>query len=455
MVPAAGGCYNPSMALIIDGASVVVAADGIHTDRTIRIDNGIITDIEPKGSGTPDTGAAAAEDRIVDGRGRAVLAGWKNAHTHAAMTLLRGYGDDMELHTWLQERIWPLEARLAPEHLYWGTRLAAIEMLKSGTTFANDMYFNTPEVWRAFQDAGIRAAVGLAMFDFGDPEERRRTMAAVDRLLERYADGGPAGAAGSRVFLAVAPHSIYTAGGELLQWAARRAAETGLPFHIHMSETRKEVEDCLDAHGMRPFQWLDHLGVLQALPGRIIAAHGVWLDEAERRLAAEAGVTIVHNPASNMKLASGVLDWRALREAGVPLMLAPDGVASNNNLDMFDEMKLAALLQKVHTGDPTVLTAQEVVGLAAGAYSTVFQRHGVGGHLAVGAPADLQLINLDHPQMVPLHHLESNLAYAANGSMVETVIVGGEVVMHDRRVADEAEVIRQARRCAAELVSSA
>ena len=433
------------MPITIDRAAAVVTRTGVLTDQTIHIDGGRITAIRPADAAPrPADGTT-----VIDGRDRAVLAGWKNAHTHAAMTLLRGYGDDMLLQPWLQERIWPLEARLRPEDLYWGTRLAAIEMIRSGTVFANDMYFNLPEVWRAFEDSGMRAAVGLAMFDFNDAEQRRAIMEDVDGLLDRYAGSG------GRVFATVAPHSIYTCSGELLQWAARRAEEAGVVFHIHMSETRQEVEDCETAHGMRPFHWLDSLGVLDRVGARSVAAHGVWLDDAERRLVADAGMTVVHNPASNMKLASGVLDWAALREAGVPMLLAPDGVASNNNLDMYDEMKLAALLQKVHSGDPTRLPAADALALAAGELSDAFATNGVGGHLAEGVPADVQIVNLSAPQMVPLHHLDSNLVYAANGSVVETVIVDGEIVMRDRQVADEAEVIRQARRCARELTTSA
>jgi 5-methylthioadenosine/S-adenosylhomocysteine deaminase len=253
----------------------------------------------------------------------------------------------------------------------------------------------------------------------------------------------------------IAPHSIYTCSGELLQWAAELAAERNLVFHIHMNETEQEVSDSLEAHGMRPFVWLDELGVVDHVESRAVAAHGIWLDDAERRIAARHGMTIAHNPASNMKLASGVLDWQALRQAKIPLMLAPDGVASNNNLDMFDEMKLAALLQKVHTGDPTRLSAGEAVALAAGEYSGAFQSFGVTGHLAEGARADLSLINLDHPQMVPLHHIESNLTYAANGSVVDTVVIAGDVVMEGRVVPGEAEVLQEARRCAADLVQSA
>lgn len=438
------------MSILIENAARVITATGVLTDQDIYLEGDRITAIRPHGK-PPGADAAPEADglRVIDGRRRAVVAGWKNAHTHAAMTLLRGYGDDMRLQPWLQERIWPAEAALTGEQVYWGTRLAAIEMIKSGTTFANDMYFFPDEVRRAFEDSGMRAAVGLAMFDFGDPDARHRTQEQVARGLQ-----GAWSNPGSRVFPVIAPHSIYTCSGELLQWAAARAAEHNLVFHIHMNETEQEVADSLTAHGRRPFAWLDELGVVDRIGSRAVAAHGIWLDEGEREIAARHGITIVHNPASNMKLASGVLDWQALRQAGIPLMLAPDGVASNNNLDMFDEMKLAALLQKVHTGDPTRLSAAEAVALAAGEYSRAFETFGVTGHIAEGGLADLSLVDLDHPQMVPLHHIESNLTYAANGSVVDTVIINGEIVMEGRVIPGEAEVLEEARRCAAELSQS-
>ena len=443
MVPPRGRCYNPRMTTRIANAELVLTARGVIPHQDVVITDGIITAVEP--AADPGDG-----ETLIDGRNRAVVTGWKNAHTHAAMTLFRGYGDDMRLQPWLADRIWPAEAALTGEDLYWGTRLAAVEMIKSGTTFANDMYFQFPQVWRAFADSGMRAAVGLALFDFGDPRRREAVQREVETLLSSLPQQDH-----RRLQLTIAPHSIYTCSGELLQWAAKTAEDLGLVFHIHMAETQQEVTDCVEQHGCRPFQWLDELGVLQRVHNRAVAAHGIWMDGDERKLAAQAGVTIAHNPASNMKLASGTLDWQALRSAGVPLMLAPDGVASNNNLDMYDEMKLAALLQKHATGDPTRLPAAEVVALAAGEMSSVFAPAGVGGHLSVGSAADLQMLDLNHPQMTPVHNLESNLAYAANGSAVDTVLIDGEVVMEHRGVAGEEEVIREARRCAHALVERA
>lgn len=395
----------------------------------------------------------ASPARTLDGRGAVALAGFKNAHTHAAMTLLRGYGDDMRLQPWLQERIWPAEAQLTPEDIYWGTRLAALEMIRSGTTFANDMYFQTPEVMRAFRDAGMRAAVGYALFDFGDPARRKALRAEVEIMLA--GDARDVSDSSALVFPTIAPHSLYTCSGEILQWAAEIAVEYDLVFHTHMSETEQEVQDCLAAHGVRPFEWMHELGILEKIGERIIAAHAIWLNTAELDLVARYGITVAHNPASNMKLASGCFPWAEYATRNARVMLAPDGVASNNNLDMFDEMKLAALLQKHHYSDPTRLPAEEILAIATGERSDLFHAYGVGGALREGAPADLILVDLDHPQIVPVHNIQSNLAYAANGSVVKTVICGGNVVMENRVIPGSEDVLAEARRCATALVRRA
>lgn len=482
------------MDIIVTNVDYVITAGGVLRDQDIRIGDGVIASISPcdaerrqRQSSESNTYRDEADaPRIIEGRGRVALAGLKNAHTHAAMTLLRGYGDDMRLQPWLQERIWPAEAKLTPEDIYWGTRLAALEMIRSGTTFANDMYFQTQECMRAFRDSGIRAAVGYALFDFGDPDRREALQEEVRAMLTEQTVGDRSEATSSRadphrsrpsgakpyaakqppakpsgahrkprVFPTIAPHSVYTCSAEMLQWAADTAVEFDLVFHTHMSETEQEVRDCVTAHGVRPFRWLYDLGVLDEAGRRMVAAHSIWLDQEELDLVGRFDVTVAHNPASNMKLASGCFPWQEYAQRRVPVMLAPDGVASNNNLDMFDEMKLAALLQKHHYSDPTRLPAEEILAIATGARSTVFERYGVGGALRVGGPADLILVDLDHPQMTPVHNVESNLAYAANGSVVDTVICDGEVLMEDRTVPEWDEVLREARRCAAALAKRA
>jgi 5-methylthioadenosine/S-adenosylhomocysteine deaminase len=222
-----------------------------------------------------------------------------------------------------------------------------------------------------------------------------------------------------------------------------------------MNETQQEVEQCLSAHGVRPFVHLDSIGVLERVGSRTVAAHTIWLDEAGLDLVSGHGVTVVHNPASNMKLSSGCFPWKELHERGVRMMLAPDGVASNNSLDMFDEMKLAALLQKHHYGDPTLLPAAETLAVATGERSTVFRSHGVGGALVEGGPADLVLVDVTAPRMTPSHNLVSNLVYAADSLVVDTVICDGEPLMEHGSVAEEETVVAEASRCAAALVRRA
>lgn len=452
------------MEIRVTNIQYLLTGSTIERNRELVIRDGVIAAIRDSSHAESDTDgrrgtAVGGPDKqtIIDARGMAVMPSFKNAHTHAAMTLLRGYGDDMPLHTWLSERIWPAEAVLTTEDIYWGTRLAAVEMIRSGTTFANDMYFMPGEAIRAFRDSGMRAAVGLALFDFGDPDRMRREQHEAEKTLATYMEnsGGPDSCSVERVFLAVAPHSPYTCSSELLTWSANLASHNDLVYHTHLSETHKEVEDSRTAHGLPPFARLESLGVFDTTGARTIVAHGVWITEEEYAIAQRHGLTIVHNPASNMKLASGAFPYRGYRKHGIPLMLAPDGVASNNNLDMFDEMKLAALLQKHHSGDATVLPATELLPIAWGGRSGVFRKNGVSGSILPGEPADLAIVDLSHPHMTPVHSIESNLVYAANGSVVDTVICDGRILMHRREIPGEAEVIREARRCAAGLVDRA
>ncbi|MCG8528667.1 MAG: amidohydrolase family protein, partial [Opitutales bacterium] len=307
---------------------------------------------------------------------------------------------------------------------------------------------------RAFRDSGMRAAIGLALFDFDDPQRRREEQRTAERVLAGFdvstTDGRP-----PRVFPIVAPHSPYTCSPELLTWAADLAQTHSLVYHTHLSETEQEVRDLRAHRGSTPFAWLETLGILEKTGEKTIAAHGIWIEEPELELAARRRMTVVHNPASNMKLASGAFPYAAYRDHGVPLMLAPDGVASNNNLDMFDEMRLAALLQKHHFRDATLLPAEEILSIAGGGRSNVFSDFGIAGELREGSPADLVIVGLTHPQINPVHRIESNLVYAANGSVVDTVICDGEILMRSGEIPEEDEVIREARRCASALVERA
>jgi 5-methylthioadenosine/S-adenosylhomocysteine deaminase len=416
------GPPDPALSLGILGAHVDGAA------RDILVAGGIIAAVLPAGEGAARLPASA---RRIDGRRRAALPGLMNAHTHTAMAMLRGYADDMPLLPWLREKIWPLEARLVEEDVYWGARLGCLEMIRTGTTFFNDMYWHFHATARAAADSGLRALVGGVIIDQNDPKraaaQREMALAAVESV-ERY---------GPRVRASLSPHAIYTVGEGSLRWVAETATTRGLPVHIHLSETAREVADCIAAHGMRPPAWLDHVGLLNE---GLFAAHCVHLDAADIALLAERGAHPLHNPVSNLKLASGgPMPYRALRQAGVRALIGTDGAASNNNLDLLEELKFAALMAKHATGDPTAMTAGDALSMATTDAAAAF---GIdGGRIAPGAVADLILVDLDHPLMFPGHDLAADLVYAAHGRAVRTTICDGRVLMDDGHIPDE-ELIR-------------
>ncbi|MEO5363687.1 MAG: amidohydrolase [Magnetococcus sp. DMHC-8] len=365
----------------------------------------------------------------LDARGMAIVPGLVNGHTHAAMTLFRGFGDDMPLMEWLQTRIWPAEARLTEEDVYWGTRLACLEMLRSGTLCFADMYWHFPGVARAVEHSGLRAHLGAVMIDVAGEAQAKECRYQAEKFHEEstgYSD---------RVRFSLTPHAIYTVSADSLRWVGEFAARHGLMVQIHLSETRHEVEQCLRDHGVRPALYLDRLGLLQA---NVVLAHGVYLDEEELDRIALRGATLVTNPVSNLKLAVGsIFPYARAAERQIPIALGTDGAASNNALDLFQEMKILALLQKHAEQDPTVLPADAAWAVATGARAPVF---GQSGRVAVGEPADFLLVRHDVPEMTPIHHFGSNLVYAATGQWVDTAVVAGRVVMRNRRIDGEEEV---------------
>jgi 5-methylthioadenosine/S-adenosylhomocysteine deaminase len=412
----------------------------------VRIADGVIASVEEVGTAGEAAWAAAVgstsdpDARVIEAAGLHLFPSLRNGHTHAAMTLFRGWGDDLPLMTWLQERIWPAEARMSAQDVYRGTRLALLEMIRSGTTYLNDMYWYAPAIARAVSEMGLRAHVGAAFVDLGQESVAARWRREVEGWLEQRDEWGP------RVRAAIAPHAVYTVSTEHLRWLGDLAEEHDLLYHIHLSETRGEVERCVAEHGVPPVRLLSDLGLVT---DRLVAAHGVHLGPEEFDLLGAAGASIVTNPAANLKLAvGGIFDYPAARSAGVRVVIGTDGVASNNNLDLVEEIKLAALLQKHRADDPTVLPAPAALGLATSEPAGLF---GPGaGRVAVGEPADLILVDLSGPSTSPGHDAVSDLVYAANGSVVHTTICDGRVLMYDRRVevVDEAEVLREAREAA-------
>jgi len=385
-------------------------------------------------------------DLVIDADGAVALPGFVNTHTHAAMTLLRGYADDMILQDWLSQKIWPLEAHLTPSDIYWGTKLACLEMIRSGTVAFNDMYFMMEEAARAVGEAGIRATLSYGFIDLSNPEKCEAERRATENLVRHIRS-----LANPRITAAVGPHAIYTVSSEGLRWCADFARQEGIGIHIHLSETEKEVNDCLALHGKRPATHLDACGILTP---RTVAAHCCWLDEAECTLLARRGVSASHNPSSNMKLATKrAMPYRLLKEAGANVCLGTDGCASNNSLDMLGEMKAAALLQKFSHNDPTLLPAHEALSLA-----TLNGARALGlatGRLVAGAPADLILVSTRTPCNTPLHNASSNIVYSCSGGAVETTICDGKVLMLGREVPGEAAILDGAAQAAGGLVRRA
>jgi 5-methylthioadenosine/S-adenosylhomocysteine deaminase len=371
------------------------------------------------GSGAAPAGSF---DQIIDGTERLVLPGLINTHTHAAMTLLRGYGDGLPLMRWLQEKIFPFEEQLTGEHVYWGSKLAIIEMVKSGTTCFSDMYFFMDQVAEAVKEAGIRAVLARGMT--GGLPGSAASLAESRELFQNYQDG-----AGGRIKIWVAPHAPYTCTPEFLRASARLAQELNTGIHIHVAETRGEYESVLQEHGQTPVAYLNSLGMFEQ---PVLAAHGVHLDEADIEILRAGGVSVAHNPESNMKLASGVAPVTKLLAAGVNVSLGTDGASSNNDLSLLTEMRSASFLQKVSLLDSTVLPAEQTLALATTGGARALQLEDKIGRLAPGYQADLILLRLDSANMTPLHQALSNLVYAATDADVDTVMVAGKLLLQNR-----------------------
>jgi 5-methylthioadenosine/S-adenosylhomocysteine deaminase len=372
-------------------------------------------------------------DELIEAKGKHLVSGLVNGHTHAAMTLFRGHGDDRPLMEWLRKVIWPVEARLTDDDVYWGTRLACAEMIRTGTVRFWDMYWRPGATARAVEDAGLRATIGAPLIDVGDAApDLTLGPEAAERALEEM------GEARALVQPALAPHAIYTVSEPSLRWIAEASEERGLPIHIHLSETADEVSRCLDEHGLRPAAYLDRLGLLGP---RALLAHGVWLDDAELELIAERRATVVTNPVANLKLGvGGIFPYRRARQHGVRVGLGTDGAGSNNSLDLFQDTKAFALLQKHDAGDPAAVSAREAWEIAAGACSPLLAGT---ASLAVGERADFLLLRADAPEL-ELGDFVAGLVYAASGSIVEVTVVNGRILMRDGRVSDKDAVLAHA-----------
>ncbi|MDD3213742.1 MAG: amidohydrolase [Eubacteriales bacterium] len=405
-------------------------------DAEIQIDGRMIVYAGPEKEAPP-----FMPDRTIDGDGCLCMPGLVNLHTHTPMTFLRSVGADLVLDDWLHKAIFPLERQWNEQWIRTATQLGCMEMLRFGTTSFNDMYFYTNAMAEVIRDNGMRAMLGHGIIDF---DESCADMVEGVEMAERWNH-----AADDRIRFSLAPHSEGATTPKLLTRVVEEAKRLGIPIHIHVSETDFDVKGSWHRRGMKPPAYLEKLGVLDV---PVIAAHSVWCDDSDIEILRKHGVTIAHNPISNLKLASGIAPIAKMLKEGCKVALGTDGVASNNNLNLWEEIKLTPMLQKGVTHDPTVVTpaqtfaAATIVGAKALGYDNL-------GLLKPGYLADLVLLDLNTPQMTPNIDLESNLIYAAQGSDVRMTMVDGKVLYQDGRYTtmDEKAVIRDAREGALEM----
>lgn len=359
---------------------------------------------------------------VIDFKNKLIFPGLVNAHTHVPMSVLRGLAEDLPLMTWLREYIFPVEAHFKREWVYWGTKLSLIEMIRSGITLFCDMYLFEPEVIKATEEVGLKALLGEGLFDFPSPGygPLERGLKLTEELLKEF-QGHP------KIKIAVSPHTLYTCSPETIKKCLKLADKYGAPLHLHLAENKEEIEEIKKKYGKRPVALLRDLGGLQE---NLLIAHGVKLNKREIELLAKKGVKLAHCPESNLKLGSGIAPLPEFIEAGLCVGLGTDGPASNNDLDLFSEMRTAALLHKGLREDPTVITAKEVFAMATewGARALFFEHT---GKLLPGYSADLAVLDLHHLPLQPDYNPLSLIVYSAKAGLVSDLMVNGEFIMRD------------------------
>ncbi len=417
--------YAKTVDLVISGGTVITMAGPNIENGAVAIDKHEIVAVGKASEiAKRFTGRTA-----IDARGKAILPGFVNAHTHVPMTLFRGIADDRDLMDWLTHFIFPAEAKnVSPEFVKWGTRLAAAEMIASGTTTFADMYYFESDIARETKRAGLRAVLGETVLDFPAPDNKTwdAAMAYLRKFVNEWKDD-------PLITPALAPHSPFLVSRDHLQQVRRLADELRAPILIHLSETKDELRQVAEKqNGMLPGLYLN---TIDFLGSDVVAAHGVWLTPEEIRLFAEKKVGVAHCPESNMMLASGVAPVVEMRRAGVDVGLGTDGPAgSNNNLDMVEEMASAARLQKVMRADPKAITARDVLEMATiGGARALGLDHKI-GTLEAGKRADVIVMDLQQPRVQPVYSVESAIVYAASGSAVTDTIVDGKVLMRNRKL---------------------
>jgi 5-methylthioadenosine/S-adenosylhomocysteine deaminase len=425
--------------LIVSGGIVVTmdAGRAIYQEGSVAVRGDSIVAVGPRA----EVEARYQSVQKIDAHRRLVLPGFINGHTHVPMTLFRGLHDDVTLNDWLYKYIFPAEAKnVNEEFVRWGTRLAAAEQIRAGVTTFADMYYFEDAIAQETKAAGMRGVLGETFIDFPAPDNKSEAemLAYTEKFLKRWQGD-------ALIHAAPAPHSIYTCSKKTLQDAAALARKYHAPILIHVAEMKKERDDSEKANGMSPVMYLEKIGVLGP---DVVAAHCIFVDEADRKLLAERGVGCVHNPSSNMMIASGVAPVPEERAAGIAMGLGTDGPAgSNNDLDLMEEIDLAAKLAKISKMDPLALNAKAVVEMATIDGARALHMEKEIGSLEAGKKADLILISLDKPNAVPMYDIYAQIAYALKGSDVETVVIGGKVVMRDRKLltVDEPRVLEKAR----------
>lgn len=397
--------------------------------KDILISGTRISRISEGGSIAPEP-----ETEVMECSGKVAVPGFINMHTHSPMTMLRGISEDVHFHEWIS-RIWDIEAGLDHDFIYWGSKVAAIEMIRTGTTTFNDQYWSFPATLKAAAEAGIRAATGYDILDMGDPETAAKQREQCIRRFEEFRNPEGGG------IFTLSFHAIYSVSEEMMVWASEFARKNNLLLHIHLSETLKEVEDCKEAHGgLSPVEYLDRLGILGP---ELIAAHCLWLSPEDIALLGKHGVNCVHNINSNAKICSGYrFLHKELRDAGANVCLGTDGCASSNNLDMLEAMKTSALFQKAWRDDPTAMPLKELMTMATinGAKALRLDT----GSIEEGKLADINIVDTDSSFFLSPAPFLANFIYSAHSDCIDSVIAGGRFVMKNRVVEGEKEILRAA-----------
>lgn len=409
-----------------------IVSGGVVSDILISEDK--IAMIRP--AGHEALSCEGADCETVDCTGKTAMPGLVNMHTHAGMAMMRGVGEDIVFHDWI-DRIWDIESRIDEEYVYHATKVACLEMIKTGTTTFNDHYWHMPMAHKAAVEMGLRPVLAYVICDRNDPEESERQKVQCRQMYEEAMTWK------DQSLFAIAIHAIYSVREEMIKWSVRFAREHGLKIHIHVSETRKEVEDCKAQHGgMSPVEYLDSLGVLGP---DVIAAHTLWLSDNDIRILGERGVTCVHNVNSNLKLASGYrFLYNELRDAGANICLGTDGCASSNNLDMLETMKTSAMIQKAWRDDPSAMPLDELMAMAT---SNAGKALGLEiGKIEEGTLADILIVDTRNYNFLSPGSFEANLVYSAHSDCIDSMICNGKFVMRGRVVPGEKEILAEAKK---------